>query len=51
MGLATKKRASKQAYQSLTQLTIAGFETPFVQKLDPRNRWGNLPIRFPGIRL
>ena len=39
MPLATKKRASKQEYQSLTQLTIEGFATPFVEKLDPNNRW------------
>jgi hypothetical protein len=40
MPLSTKKRASKQEYQSLTQLTIEGFATPFVEKLDPNNRWG-----------
>ena len=39
MPLATKKRASKQEHQSLTQLTIEGFATPFVDKLDPNNRW------------
>jgi hypothetical protein len=33
MPLAAKKRASKQAYQSLTQLTIEGFETPLCPKI------------------
>lgn len=47
MALATKKRASKQAYQSLTQLTIEGFETPFAQKLDPNNRWVRLCGKIP----
>ena len=42
MPVATKKRASNQEYQSLTQLTIEGFETPFVEKLDPNNRWVKL---------
>ena len=47
MELATKKRAYKQAYQSLTQLTIAGFETPISQKLDPTNRWVILAMQIP----
>lgn len=47
MALALKKRASKQAYQSLTQLTIEGFETPFMQKLDPENRWVKLAHKVP----
>jgi IS5 family transposase len=47
MALATKKRASKQAYQSLTQLTIDGFETPFAQKLDSANRWVKLAGQIP----
>lgn len=47
MALATKKRASKLAYQSLTQLTIDGFETPFVQKLDAGNRWVKLALLIP----
>ena len=36
-----------EAYQSLTQLTIAGFETPFAQKLDPGNRWVKLAKQIP----
>ena len=47
MAIASKKRASKQAYQSLTQLTIQGFETPFAQKLDPTNRWVRLAEQVP----
>jgi hypothetical protein len=47
MPVASKKRASKQAYQSLGQLTINGFETPFTQKLDPGNRWVKLASQIP----
>lgn len=39
MARASKTRASKLAYQSQTQLTLEGFETPFSQKLNPNNRW------------
>ena len=51
MPLATKKRASKQEYQSLTQLTIEGFATPFVEKLDPNNRWVKLAGQIPWDRI
>jgi len=51
MPVATKKRASKQEYQSLTQLTIEGFETPFVHKLDPNNRWVKLAGHIPWDRI
>ena len=51
MPLASKKRASKQAYQSLTQLTIEGFETPFAQNLDPTNRWVKLARQVPWDRI
>jgi transposase, IS5 family len=51
MALASKKRASKQAYQSLTQLTIEGFETPFAQKLDSNNRWVKLAKQIPWDRI
>jgi len=47
MPLATKTRASKQPFQSLTQLTIEGFETPFAQKLDSKNRWAVLGRLIP----
>ena len=47
MPLATKTRASKQTFQSLTQLTIEGFETPIAQKLDSRNRWAVLGRLIP----
>jgi len=47
MPLATKTCASMQPFQSLTQLTIEGFETPFAQKLDPKNRWAVLERLIP----
>ena len=47
MAIATKTRASKLAYQSITQLTINGFETPFVKHLDPKNRWVVLANQIP----
>jgi IS5 family transposase len=47
MAVATKTRASKQPYQSLTQLTIQGFETPFVKHLDLYNRWVVLAKQIP----
>jgi transposase, IS5 family len=47
MAKAQKFRASKQAYLSPNQLTIAGFETPFSQKLCERNRWVVLANRIP----
>ena len=47
MGKASKTRASKQAYISPTQLIIEGFETPFANKLDARNRWVHLSHRIP----
>jgi len=39
MAKASKRRASKLEYRSQNQLTLAGFETPFNQKLNPSNRW------------
>lgn len=47
MPRATKIRASKLAYQSVSQLTLAGFETPFSQHLNPENRWVLLAHRIP----
>jgi len=34
-----KKRAPVPDYVSPSQLTLEGFETPFEQKLNPKNRW------------
>ncbi|MDL2241735.1 hypothetical protein LJB91_02380 [Bacteroidales bacterium OttesenSCG-928-L03] len=36
-----KKRKSRASvrYESPSQLTLAGFETPFDQSLIPKNRW------------
>jgi len=37
-----RKRASTPSYISPNQLTLAGFETPFEQKLSTENRWVKL---------
>lgn len=42
-----KKLASKPQYVSPKQLTIEGFETPFEQHLDPKNRWVVLAKLIP----
>jgi transposase, IS5 family len=47
MAKASKNRASKNAYISPSQLTLEGFETPFAQKLDARNRWVKLAHQIP----
>ena len=47
MARASKIRASKLPYQSPSQLTLAGFETPFDQKLSSENRWVQLAHRIP----
>jgi len=47
MARASKIRASKLAYQSTSQLTLAGFETPFAQKLSAENRWVILAHQIP----
>ncbi len=47
MPLATKTRASKQPFQSLTQITIEGFKTTFAEKLNPKNRWAVLGRLIP----
>lgn len=39
MAKALKRRACKLEYKSQNQLTLAGFETPFSQQLNPSNRW------------
>jgi transposase, IS5 family len=51
MPKALKTRASKHNYVSQNQLTIAGFETPFSQKLNPNNRWVLLSSKIPWDRL
>lgn len=51
MGKAQKYRASKQAYVSQTQLTLAGFETPFSRSLNPSNRWVVLAHKIPWDKL
>jgi hypothetical protein len=47
MARALKKHVSKQEYTSQKQLEIPGFETPFVQHLDPTNRWVILARSIP----
>ena len=47
MPKALKNRASKQAYVSPSQLTLAGFETPFSKRLNPENRWVVLAHKIP----
>jgi hypothetical protein len=42
-----KKRAQVPNYVSPSQLTLAGFENPFDQKLDPTNRWVVLDYLIP----
>jgi len=47
MPKALKYRASKQAYISPGQLTLAGFETPFNRSLRSDNRWVILAGKIP----
>ena len=47
MAKTSKTRASKQAYISPSQLILEGFETPFSNKLDAKNRWIQLAHRIP----
>src|SRR5665647_1675646 len=49
-GIMTKthrKHASTPKYVSPSQLTIAGFETPFERTLNPKNRWVVLAHLMP----
>lgn len=43
----SKKLAERPAYISPNQLTLAGFETPFVQKLNKDNRWVQMAQAIP----
>ena len=47
MSLPRKKRAQVPQYVSPNQLTLAGFEHPFDQKLSPTNRWVVLAHLIP----
>jgi len=47
MPRASKMRASKLVYQSINQLSLEGFETPFSQKLQLTNRWVLLSSQIP----
>ncbi len=42
-----KKRVSGSDYVSPNQLTLEGFETPFEQSLNPKNRWVVLANMIP----
>ena len=44
---ASKKLASTPRYVSPNQLTLAGFETPFLQKLTSENRWVKMADAIP----
>jgi IS5 family transposase len=43
----SKKRAQPPPFVSQAQLVLAGFETPFSQKLNPSNRWVVLAGKIP----
>jgi transposase, IS5 family len=43
----SKRRASRSEYTSPLQLSLAGFETPFYNQLDPKNRWVVLSAQIP----
>jgi hypothetical protein len=43
----SKKRASTPKYVSPNQLVLAGFETPFAQKLTSENRWIRMSQSIP----
>ena len=47
MAKAQKNRASKHPYISPSQMTIEGFESPFSQFLDKKNRWVVLAHQIP----
>jgi len=47
MSRPSKKRARTHPYISQNQLSIAGFETPFSENLDPENRWVRLAHKIP----
>ena len=42
-----KKLAERPSYTSPNQLTLAGFETPFVQQLNKDNRWVKMSQAIP----
>jgi IS5 family transposase len=43
----SKKRSPSPPFVSTGQLVLAGFETPFTQKLNPANRWVVLAGKIP----
>lgn len=45
--MTSKTRAPRIPYQSPNQLSIAGFESPFIKELDQSNRWIKLSDRIP----
>lgn len=47
MAKGSKKRALAAPFVSAGQLVLAGFETPFSQKLSPSNRWVVLAGKIP----
>jgi transposase, IS5 family len=51
MAKALKSRASKLEYHGQNQLKLPGFETPFEQNLDPKNRWVIMADNIPWDKL
>jgi len=47
MNKTAKNRASKPKYVSPSQLSLAGFESPFERSLNPENRWVRLAKLLP----
>lgn len=43
----SKRRAPRSEYSSPTQLSFSGFETPFYNQLNPKNRWVVLSALIP----
>ena len=47
LDMVSKNLASKQKYTPISQLTLEGFETPFVKSLKKENRWVVLSSIIP----
>jgi hypothetical protein len=47
MAKSSKRRAPHSTYSSPDQLSLIGFQTPFHNQLDPRNRWVVLSAQIP----
>lgn len=47
MAKSSKRRAPHSTYSSPNQLSLIGFQTPFYNQLDPKNRWVVLSAQIP----